>query len=135
MNKKNFTHTTFIRLRDTDATGVLYFADQLKIALEVLEAFLRTSGMPLKQILEKEPYFLPVVHAEANYFAPLMVGDEIQITLIIDHIGESSFTCHYQFFDINRKLDVGNVTLVHVSVSKETRTKIPLPASLLKIIS
>lgn len=111
-----------IYLRDTDATGVLYFTEQLRMALETLE-----ECFSLKQLLEKEAFLMPIVHAEADYFAPLRVGDEVEISIFCEKIGTTSFSLSYHFFDSKRKIEVGRAKIVHVAVSKETKVSISLP--------
>ena len=66
-----FVHRTQVRLYHTDATGVLYFAEQFKLASETLEEFLKDRGFSSKELMSSA-YFLPVVHAEADY--PLLCG-------------------------------------------------------------
>lgn len=114
-----------IRLRDTDATGVLYFTEQLRMALETLE-----DCVSLRTILENESFLMPIVHAEADYFFPLKIGDEVEVTLSCKKIGTTSFTLHYTFFDPKRQKEVGSVSLVHATVSKEVGTTIPVPESM-----
>jgi 1,4-dihydroxy-2-naphthoyl-CoA hydrolase len=129
-----YKYLRMIQLRDTDATGVLYFADQFKIALEALEFFLKERGFPLKTIIEKENFLLPIVHAEADYSAPLSVGDEIEITLSLGPVGTSSFTLNYDLFNIQKKEKAGKVSIVHVTISKETKKGVPIPPVLKKIL-
>ena len=43
-----FIYRTQIRLKDTDATGVLYFSEQYKFALEAFEEFLKGPRVFLK---------------------------------------------------------------------------------------
>lgn len=124
-----FTRKIKIRLRDTDATGVLYFAEQLRMALETLE-----DCFSLRQMLEKENFLMPIVHAEADYFHPLQVGDEVEITLSLACIGRTSLTLNYRFFDPARNLEVGKASIVHVTVSKESRESIPIPSQLLQML-
>ncbi len=130
-----FRHVRMIQLRDTDATGVLYFADQFKIALETLEFFLKKSGTSLGIIIDKENFLLPIVHAESDYLAPLRVGDEVEITLSVKKIGTSSFTLHYAFHDKEKQIPVGSVSIVHVTVSKETKKSIPIPQLLADLLT
>ncbi len=117
-----------IRLRDTDATGVIYFTEQMRLALEVLEEL-----FSLKDMLEGS-FLLPVVHAEADYFSPLRVGDEVDITPSVQKIGTSSFTLSYRFWDTHREKEAGCVTIVHVAISRDTKTAIPLPAVVLSFL-
>lgn len=130
----HFRYRTDVHLSATDATGVLYFPEQFSMAIQAFEAFLKSKGLPLSMLLEVGAFLLPVVHAESDYFAPLKVGDELEIHMNIVHIGVSSFTTHYCVVDLARDKEVGEVSLVHVSVSKETRGSIPLPQELLDIL-
>lgn len=111
-----------IRLRDTDATGVLYFTEQLRMALEAFE-----DRFSLREMIEAQNFLMPIVHAESDYFAPLKVGDEVEISASCTKIGTSSFTLHYRFFCPKRQIEVGRVSIVHVTVSKETEKSIPIP--------
>lgn len=125
-----FTYKTKIHLKATDATGVLYFSEQFRMALDALQEYLASRGLPLKKLLESE-YLMPIVHAEGDYLAPLEVDDEVDITLKLEKIGTSSFTVGYTFFDPKRQLEVGKVLLVHVTVLRATRRSVPIPDSIL----
>lgn len=126
VSMKDFVHRRKVRLQDTDATGVLYFPEQLKMALETFEDFLSHHQMPLRELIDS-PYLLPVVHAEADYLAPVMVGDELDIHLTIEAVGTKSVTLAYRFFDIKRRIDVGTAKIIHVTVDKQTRQSVPIP--------
>ena len=118
-----------IRLRDTDATGVLYFTEQMRLAVEVLE-----EHFSLKKMLEKENFFLPIVHAEADYFLPLTLGDEVDITPCVKKVGTTSFALEYTFWDPDRKKEVGKVVIIHVATCKKTKKPIPLPPGVLSFL-
>ncbi len=75
-----FTYQFQVRLQDTDATGVLYFPRQFQMAMEAFEEFLKHRGYSLRQLLESN-YLMPVVHAEGDYLAPVMVGDVLEVRL------------------------------------------------------
>jgi 1,4-dihydroxy-2-naphthoyl-CoA hydrolase len=128
-----FTYCTQIRLKDTDATGVLYFSEQFKFAMETFEEFLKNRGFSWEELMASS-YFLPVVHAESDYFAPLRVGDPLQITLKVGKTGSSSITLQYAFFDPERKIEVGRAEIVHVVVDQKTRAAVPIPNFLRAIL-
>ncbi len=123
---KKFTNRRTVRLQDTDATGVLYFPEQLNMALETFEDFLSHHQMPLRKLIDS-PYLLPVVHAQADYLAPVMVGDELEIHLTVETVGTKSVTFAYRFVDIKRKIDVGTAKIIHVAVEKQSRQSVPIP--------
>src|ERR1700735_4955363 len=89
-----FIYHTQVRLKDTDATGVLFFTEQFRMASEAFEEFLKDRGFSLKQLLESS-YLMPIVHAEGDYFAPLIVGDELEISLRVLKLGTSSVTLEF----------------------------------------
>jgi 1,4-dihydroxy-2-naphthoyl-CoA hydrolase len=129
-----FTYSTQVHLKDTDATGVLYFSEQFKFALEAFEAFLQKSGFAWKDLLSS-PYLLPVVHAEADYLAPITCGDPLDVKLTIASLGTSSITLHYTFCDPSRDLQVGRAEIIHVVVDRQTRKSVPIPDFLRAILA
>lgn len=121
-----------IYLRDTDATGVLFFTEQFRLVLEVLETFFQKQGFSLREMIEKKVFLMPIVHAESDYFSPLYVGDTLTVHLSLEKIGTSSFTLVYHLFDELEKEEKGRVSIVHVIISRETCKSIPIPKELKK---
>ncbi|MGE5196114.1 MAG: acyl-CoA thioesterase [Anaerolineae bacterium] len=132
--KKIFKRDAQIHLGDTDATGVLYFPRQFEIATQTFELYLKKNNFSLGELVGKNNFSIPVVHAEADFFSPLFLGDEIRISLTVLKMGEKSFTTHFEFSSPILKTIVGSVTLVHVAVSKESKQSIPIPEKLLGIL-
>ncbi len=127
-----YTYLAKISLRDTDATGVLYFTEQMRLCVEALESFLEEKGFPLARMIETLEYVIPIVHVESDYFSSLKVGDPLEIQLSLGSTGASSFTLKYTLY--SRGTEKGKVSIVHVVVDKETRTSLPLPADLTKLL-
>lgn len=129
-----FTYRTQVRLRDTDATGVLYFTEQFRMALETFEEFLKVNGFSLKALLGSQ-YLMPIVHAEGDYFAPLTVGDELEITMKVGQVGTTSLTLNFTLHDPNRQIDTGKVQIVHVMIDREKKASVPFPDFIFKIFN
>ncbi len=121
-----FTYKTQIRLHDTDAAGILFFANQFVIVHDAYEKLLEKLGFSFATMLTKRSYFLPIVHAESDYKAPLFVGDRITIAITVGHVGETSFSFEYAIRN-QKNILVGTAKTVHVTISKKSRTKIALP--------
>lgn len=121
-----FTYKTQIRLHDTDAAGILFFAHQFSIVHDAYEQLLEKLGFSFPTMLQKRSYFLPIVHAESDYKSPLFVGDCITITITVGHVGETSFSFDYTIHN-QKKILVGTAKTVHVTINKKSRAKIPLP--------
>ena len=129
----HFRYQRTIRMQDTDATGVLYFANQLQIALETFEAYLQSHQFSIKHMIAKGDFLLPIVHTEADYFSPVFIGDQLDIELRVKSVGTSSFTLNFELY--KGKETVGTVIITHVVTSRETKESIPIPSALIKIIS
>lgn len=128
-----FSYLRTIYLNETDATGVLFFSHQFTIAIEALENFFLLQGFSLKIMIEEKSFFLPIVHAEANFLQPVYVGDQMEIRLELEKIGESSFvisSCFHHFL----KGEVGNTKIIQVSISKETKKSIPIPQEISQLL-
>ena len=123
-----FKYSTKIRLHDTDAAGIIFFANQLKIVHDAYEDLLEKFGWSFEKMLHKTNYFLPIVHAESNYKTPVYVGDKIVVGIKVGHIGNTSFSFEYTLK--RGRVLVGTAKTVHVTIDQKTRKKIPLPSSL-----
>lgn len=126
-----FVYQRKIRVQDTDATGVLYFANQLQIGLEAFEEFLHNQGLKVGEMIQKKKFLLPIVHAEADFFAPIYLSDELELNLTFPKIGTTSFT---HASDVMKKGEkVGTVSMVHVVYCPVQKQSIPLPEELKKL--
>ena len=127
-----FIYKTQIRLHDTDAAGLIFFTNQLKIVHDAYELLLEEFGFSFPQMLRGGKYFLPIVHAESDYKASLFVGDKISIAIKVGHIGTTSFS--FEYIIHRGKTLVGAAKTVHVTINQKTGKKIPLPTKLRKAL-
>lgn len=125
-----FERSRTITLRQTDAAGVLFFAEQLALVHDVEEELFASVGFPIGTVLREHPFALPIVHAETDFLAPLVVGDVVRVALTIEHVGASSFVVGHLVTKDGRDAPVGTGKIVHVCIDKATRQKTPLPSTL-----
>ena len=125
-----FTYTTKIRLHDTDAAGIIFFANQLKIVHDAYEELLASIGLSFDNMLKKTDYFLPIVHAESSYKTPVFVGDKVVIIIKVSNLGTTSISFEYTLK--RGSTIIGTAKTVHVAINQKTRQKMPLPESLRK---
>lgn len=126
-----FTYKTSVKMHDTDAAGRIFFAKQFFMFHDAYEAFIEKKGLGFARILKTTGFFLPIVHAAADYKEPLFVGDQLTVTLKVAKIGKSSIVLHYELR--RAKTLVGTGQTVHVAVSNTTGKKIELPTQLKRI--
>ena len=128
-----FIYRRTIRVQDTDATGVLYFANQLQIALEAFEEFLLTQGFSFGEMVRKNQFLLPIVHTEGDFFAPLTLGDQVEVHLSFSKIGTTSITHTSELFKQDHR--VGTASIVHVVYCPNKGEAIPIPQELKTLIT
>ncbi len=121
-----FETKTVVKLHDTDAAGIVFFANYFKIAHSAYEAFMKSIGCGLDHILGDSEYIILIAHAEADYSRPLTLGETVNIGMKIERIGESSFILRYEFDD-RAGNHVAQVKTVHVAIAKKGSDKIPIP--------
>jgi 1,4-dihydroxy-2-naphthoyl-CoA hydrolase len=117
-----------VKLHDTDAAGILFFANQFKMVHDIYERFLKQIGFGLAERFASRDFFLPIINAEADFSQPLTVGDTIEITLSVAEIGRTSFILKYNLTNLDG-ISVGSARTVHVTTDPETQKKIDLPES------
>ncbi len=124
-----FTHSRSIFLKETDATGVIYFTSLFQYSLEAFEMFLNEKSISLSQIFAKG-YFMPIVHAEADYKAALKAGDTISIELSLSHIGNRSFSIDSIIRIVPDFREAGRVKIVHAFIKQGDEKSSEIPSEI-----
>lgn len=124
-----FVRETTIRLYDTDAAGAIFFGAQFRLAHETFEDLAAHLGFSLADLLRERKYLFPVVHAAADFTAPLFTGDRVTIRAKVAKIGDRSFALHYRL-KITDGREAGTVDIIHAAVDADTRVSIPVPCAL-----
>ncbi len=118
-----------VRMHDTDMAGILYFARQFRFAHDTLEDFFEVEvGINFDDAFKRQKEAFVIVHCEADYLTSLAVGDPLEVHLVVEKIGQTSFTLFYKIY---RKDElVGTVKTVHVAINTSTRKKIEIPENI-----
>ena len=84
-----------VRYEETDAAGVVYYANYL-VYFEVarVEA-LRAVGVPITEV-ERRGVTLPAVSASCTYHSPARVDDLLDVAMWTEHVGRASFGFAYE---------------------------------------
>lgn len=127
-----FTYTRTIRFQDTDAAGVVYFANVLAMCHEAYEESLIASDINLKLFFSNPNVAIPIVHASVDFFSPMFCGDKVLIQLIPQHLSSEKFEVNYQFIAENRV--VAQAITRHVCIDSATRSRKEIPAEMIRWI-
>ena len=120
-----FTNKISIKMHQTDAAGVVFFAELFKIAHDSYEEFLEPI-VTIGQIINEASYIVPIVHASADYKQPITVSEKLKIDLQCTKCANSSFTINYKMYNDNRSM-VAEVTTIHAFIDKKSKKPAEIP--------
>jgi len=104
-----FTWTVRVYYEDTDAGGIVFYANYLKFFERARTEWLRAAGVDQQHLIEREGAAFVVKNANIDYHAPARLDDEITLTLTVEKLGRASV----QFA---QKAYKGDLLLVEASV-------------------
>ncbi|MDF5717093.1 MAG: thioesterase family protein [Rhizonema sp. NSF051] len=120
-----FTYNRTVRFQDTDAAGVVYFANVLAICHEAYEASLEASGIHLKDFFTHPSVAFPIVHASVDFFRPMFCGDRLAVKLMPQQFSGDRFEVTYEV--IVAEVVVAKALTRHVCINTSSRSKRELP--------
>ena len=120
-----FAYYYTVRFQDTDAAGVVYFANVLRICHEAYEVSLAASGINLKSFFTNPSVAFPIVHANVDFLRPMYCGDNLMISLLAEKIGLDKFEITYEI--IIDEVVVAKAITRHVCIDISSRNKLELP--------
>ncbi len=127
-----FIHNRIVRFQDTDAAGVVYFANVLAMCHEAYEASIVASGIDLKSFFNNPVAAIPIVHASVDFWRPMFCGDKLLIHLTPQPLGENKFEIAYLITASSGEQQLAKAITRHVCINPTTRTKIPLPEAIIQ---
>ncbi len=113
-----------IYFEDTDAGGIVYYANYLKFYERARTDFLRAKGISQQKLAKEEKVGFVVRRCEIEYISPAILDNEIEVSV---EIKEFSFTIIkiYQEIKIDKKiLSTLNVDLACINLEKLKPNKI-----------
>jgi len=94
---------------DTDAGGIVYYANYLKFMERARTEWLRAAGIEQLPLKEQHGLMFVVVDLEAHYRKPARYGDELRVTCEIAERTRASLTFQQQIFRGDELLIEGQV--------------------------
>ena len=85
-----FTWTVRVYYEDTDAGGIVYYANYLKFFERARTEWLRAADVGQQALLERHGAMFVVKSAALDYHAPAKLDDELKLTLSIEKLGRAS---------------------------------------------
>ena len=125
-SKAPFKQEIQVRFRESDAAGILFFANLFDLAHDCFEDFIVACGLPWDEWFKSQEFIVPIRHTCCDFFAPLLPGQKYQIQVTVSELKSSSFELKYAFMK-GDKIHA-ELKMVHVFVNKSTGQKMDIPA-------
>ena len=120
-----FTWNVRVYYEDTDAGGIVYYANYLKFFERARSEWMRALGVGQQTLLEEHDAMFVVKNVSADYHAPAKLDDELKLTLAIEKMGRASVCFMQQAWRADCLLNTARVRVGCVDAAMRPR---PLPA-------
>ena len=117
-----------VRFGDADPAGLVYYPvilHYLHVAME--EFFAARCGITYARLMQDERIGFPTVNVQAEFFVPLVYGDEALIELFISRVGRSSAIFEYTVRRASDGTLCARSTQVQVAMNLDTRRAVQIP--------
>lgn len=127
-----FSYSRTVRFKDTDAAGVVYFANVLAMCHEACEESLAASSINLKVFFSNPVVAVPIVHTSVDFLRPMFCGDQVLINLITRQRSGDEFEIGYKILDAVADKVVAKAITRHVCIEPVSRTRKELPTEIIQ---
>ena len=112
---------------DTDAGGVVYYANYLKFMERARSEWLRALGFEQDELRNAFGVVFVVRRVEIDYVSPARFNEEITVDVRVLEVGRASLSVNQTLARGTTRLALAQVTLACVDASRFKPVKIPAP--------
>ena len=112
---------------DTDAGGVVYYANYLKFMERARSEWLRARGFEQDALRDEAGVVFVVRRVEVDYLAPARFNDQLEVSASLHEAGRASFSVRQELMRGSLCLAEAVVTLACVDAVRFKPVKMPAP--------
>ena len=127
------TVRTKVYYADTDAGGVVYYANYLRWMEMARADWLETSGVSMADYAEQGVIFT-IARVEIDYRAPARLGEEVEVTVEPEEIRRVRFVLHQDVIRVSDGVKLASASITVVCLTPQGRV-ISVPPRLAEDIS
>ena len=120
-----FTWAVRVYYEDTDAGGIVYYANYLKFFERARTEWLRAAGVNQQDLIDREGAAFVVRSATIDYHAPARLDDELTLTLSIEKLGRASVQFAQKAYAGDRLLAAASVKVGCVDLATVRPRSLP----------
>jgi acyl-CoA thioester hydrolase len=123
---KEFSWAVRVYYEDTDAGGIVFYANYLKFFERARTEWLRAAGVSQQQMREQHALMFVVKSTALDYHAPAQLDDELRLTVVVEKMGKASVQFIQQAWCADRLLATGSIKVACVEVASLRPSAIPV---------
>lgn len=125
MHKPTFSFAIRVYWEDTDAGGIVFYANYLKFFERARTEWLRSLGIEQQQLKNQTGGMFVVAETTLKYLRPARLDDELIVTARLQECGRASMTIEQQALLKNELLCEGTIRIGWVDSSSMQPARIP----------
>lgn len=110
---------------DTDAGGIVYYANYLKFAERARTEYIRAFGCTQNEALQEEKCGFTVRHLEIDYKRPAQLDDELVVTCELREVKGATALMVQEVYCREELLATVNVKVAYVNLARKKPVRIP----------
>jgi len=123
---RTFAFPVRVYYEDTDAAGVVYYANYLKYMERARTEWLEAHGLPLAELERAHGVVFVVTRAEIDFRGAARLGDRLEATVAFEPIGRAQMVAHQSVRRDGEVLVEGRVRLACLARDGWTPARVPL---------
>lgn len=136
--KTNFSFPIRVYWEDTDAGGIVYYANYLKFFERARTEWLRQAGIEQGTLLENEGCMFVVSEMKTKFHRPARIDNLLLVSVEIKQVGHASMTLHQTALlqdKTNDGLLVCEGTVRLACVQQKTMRPVAIPKTIVSLLS
>lgn len=105
LSSKSFIFPIRVYYEDTDAAGIVYYANHLKFMERARTEWLRSFGFELTELKDSDGVLFTVAKLELEYKKPALFNDTLCVSVEIDRMAKA-------YFDLTQRVTRGGEELI-----------------------
>ena len=115
-----------IRFSDSDPAGIVFYAEFFRMFNDLFEDWMNKGlGIDFARQFREEQRMFPLVHVEVDFKEARMMGQQMDLTLVLTRLGRSSIA--YEIVAHDGALEILRGSFVTVVASKASMSTIEIP--------
>ncbi|HEY6135537.1 MAG TPA: tol-pal system-associated acyl-CoA thioesterase [Rubrivivax sp.] len=123
----SFRHALRVYWEDTDAGGVVFYANYLKFFERARTEWLRVFGVEQQSLRERSGALFVVSQTAVRYLRPARLDDLLEVSVLLRHAGRASMTIQQQAWRGAELLAEGEIRIGCVDADTFRPRRFPAP--------